>query len=73
MPRAKAEIANATGRIRITAYPVERADGTPWYKSMSRTKRLGQEYSKLLLTYARGRSEDRQPPELEITPQDGAN
>jgi len=68
MPRAQAEIASAAGRIRITPYPVERADARKWYKSWDRTKRLAQEYSKLLLTYARGRSGERDTPELEMKP-----
>ena len=73
MPRAKAEISNAAGRIRISPYPVERSEKARWFKSWSRTKRLLQEYSKLLLTYARGRGDDRQPPELEIKSEDPKN
>ena len=73
MPRAKAEISNAAGRIRISPYPVERSEKERWFKSWSRTKRLLQEYSKLLLTYARGRGDDRQPPELEIKSEDPKN
>ncbi len=64
MPRAEVEIASAAGRIRITPYPVERADARKWYKSADRAKRLLQEYSKLLLSYTRGRARDIQPPEL---------
>ncbi len=66
MPRAQAEISNAAGRIKITPYPVKRSEKARWFKSWSRTKRLLQEYSKLLLTYSRGRGDDRQPPELEL-------
>jgi len=69
MPRAKVEIASAAGRIRITPYPVERADGRKWYKSTERLKRLLQEYSKLLLSYAHGRSSKTEALELE-TPTD---
>lgn len=68
MPRAQAEIAQAAGSIRITPYPVERADARTWYKSGERTRRLLQEYSKLLLTYARGRNGERELPELEMDP-----
>ena len=64
MPRAKVEIAAVAGRMRITPYPVERSDSRRWYKSASRTKRLLQEYSKLLLSYSRGRNAEIQPPEL---------
>lgn len=64
MPRAEIEIASVTGRIRITPYPVKRADARKWYKSASRTKRLLQEYSKLLLSYTRGRASEIQSPEL---------
>lgn len=70
MPRAQSEIAGAAGRIRITPYPVERSDARKWYKSGDRTKRLIQEYSKLLLTYARGRNKERAAPELEMETED---
>lgn len=68
MPRAKLEIANAAGRIRITPYPVQRAEPQKWYKSADRTKRLTQEYMKLLLTMARGRKSETQAPELQMEP-----
>ena len=68
MPRAKVEIAATAGRMRITPYPVERADGRKWYKSVSRSKRLLQEYSKLLLSYAQGRSTKSEVLELETPP-----
>lgn len=68
MPRAKVEIAAAVGRIRITPYPVERADTRNWYKSAGRSKRLLQEYSKLLLSYAKGRRSNIEAPELENPP-----
>ena len=68
MPRAKVEIASAAGRIRITPYPVERGDARKWYKSAARTKRLIQEYSKLLLSYTRGRAHEIQSPELDDPP-----
>jgi len=70
MPRAQVEIAAAAGRIRITPYPVERADTRKWYKSADRTERLLQEYSKLLLAYARGRDGQAKPPELKNLPED---
>jgi len=69
MPRAKAEISRTVGRMRITPYPVQRADARPWYKSWDRTKRLTQEYFKLLVTYAGGRNEEVNAPELVITPE----
>ena len=69
MPRAKVEIASAAGRMRITPYPVMRADGQKWYKSAGRSKRLLQEYSKLLLSYAKGRNANIEAPELENPPQ----
>lgn len=68
MPRAKVEIAAATGRIRITPYPVERANSKKWYTSAGRSKRLLQEYSKLLLTFAKGRQSKIEPPELATPP-----
>lgn len=70
MPRAKVEISAAAGRIRITPYPVERADTRKWYKSGDRTERLIQEYSKLLLAYARGRDAEIETPELNEIPVD---
>lgn len=70
MPRAEVEIAATAGRIRITPYPVERGDSRRWYKSADRTKRLLQEYSKLLLSYARGRKTDIRSPELSEVPED---
>lgn len=69
MPRAEAEISAVAGRIRITPYPVERADSRKWYKSAARTKRLFQEYLKLLLVYARGRNDNSEPPELRNIPE----
>lgn len=68
MPRAEVEIAYAAGRIKITPYPVKRADARKWYKSADRTERLLQEYSKLLLSYTRGRASDIQAPELSDPP-----
>lgn len=69
MPRAKVEIAAAAGRMKITPYPVERTDARQWFKSAARTKRLLQEYSKLLLSFARGRSAQINAPELENPPE----
>jgi uncharacterized SAM-binding protein YcdF (DUF218 family) len=68
MPRAQVEIASTTGRMRITPYPVERADNRKWYRSSARAKRLFQEYLKLLLVYARGRSAEIEAPVLEDVP-----
>jgi uncharacterized SAM-binding protein YcdF (DUF218 family) len=68
MPRAEVEIASAAGRIKITPYPVKRADSRKWYKSADRAERLVQEYSKLLLSYTRGRTSHVQSPELEDPP-----
>lgn len=70
MPRAKVEIAATAGRIRITPFPVERADSRKWYKSTDRTERLLQEYTKLLLSYTRGRDAEIEPPELNEVPED---
>ena len=69
MPRAKIEIAGTAGRIHITPYPVERADSRNWYRSAGRTKRLFQEYIKLLLAYARGRDTKIEPPNLSAIPE----
>ena len=70
MPRAKVEIASAAGRIHITPFPVERTDSRNWYKSAGRTKRLMQEYLKLLLSYTRGRDAYIKPPNLNNIPED---
>ena len=70
MPRAKVEIAAAAGRIRITPFPVERGDPRKWYRSADRAKRLLQEYSKLLLSYSRGREAEIKPPNLSEIPID---
>lgn len=69
MPRAQVEIAAATGRIRITPYPVERANNREWYMSPSRAKRLLQEYMKLLLSFTRGRDAKIMPPDLNNMPE----
>lgn len=69
MPRAQVEISATAGRMRITPYPVERADSRAWYRSASRTKRLFQEYLKLLLSYAKGRNTIIEPPILGDVPQ----
>lgn len=68
MPRAEVEIATAAGRIRITPYPVERADARKWYKSAERSKRLLQEYSKLLLSYTKGRGAKIESPDITELP-----
>ncbi len=54
MPRAQSEIAIATGRIRISAYPVANTEDSHWYADSARFKRLLNEYGKLLITMARG-------------------
>lgn len=64
MPRAEVEISRAAGRIRITPFPVMGDNQTRWYKNGPRTKRLTQEYVKLLLSYARGRNAEQQAPIL---------
>ena len=69
MPRAQVEISATAGRMRITPYPVERADNRKWYKSATRAKRLFQEYLKLLLTYTKGRNANIESPELTEVPQ----
>ena len=69
MPRAQVEISATAGRMRITPFPVERADSRNWYKSASRTKRLFQEYLKLLLSYTKGRNANLEPPVLDELPQ----
>ena len=69
MPRAKVEISAAAGRIRITPYPVERADARKWYKSAERAKGLFKEYSKLLLSFARGRATEIETPVLGKPPE----
>ena len=69
MPRAQVEIAATAGRIKITPYPVERADNRKWYMSAGRAKRLAQEYMKLLLSYTRGRDTKITSPNLPDVPQ----
>ena len=68
MPRAQVEISATVGRMRITPFPVESADSRNWYKSATRTKRLFQEYLKLLLSYAQGRNTNIDPPVLGDVP-----
>ncbi len=62
MPRAQVEITTAAGRIRITPFPVMRDNPAKWYQDGARFKRLLQEYSKLLLSYSRGREQAPQAP-----------
>jgi len=69
MPRAQveinaSEINTASGRMRITPYPVQRSDNTHWYSNSARFKRVAQEYGKLLISYTRGRQRDTRPPVL---------
>lgn len=62
MPRAEIEIAVASGRMRITAYPVPRSShDETWYSDGARFKRLLNEYAKLILAMLRGtETRDRQ-------------
>lgn len=53
MPRAEMEISAARGRIHITPFPVVSEEGSRWWKDKRKSKRLFQEYGKLLLTYIR--------------------
>lgn len=71
MPRAKVELAAANGRIRITPYPVKSNTEKRWWNHAGHFKRLGQEYSKLLLTYMRRVSSDdhRGAPVLDTIPE----
>lgn len=64
MPRAKVEIGGAAGRMRITPYPVRRAEDTHWYSDKARFKRVAQEYAKLLISYTHGRRDEAQAPIL---------
>jgi uncharacterized SAM-binding protein YcdF (DUF218 family) len=54
MPRAEIEIAVASGRMRITPYPVPRSHDETWYSDGARFKRLCNEYAKLILAMLRG-------------------
>lgn len=54
MPRAEIEIGAAMGRVKITPYPVTAQDSKRWYNSLSRFKRIFQEYGKLLLAFITG-------------------
>jgi len=74
MPRAQVEIGAAElrtsgGRMRITPYPVRRADDTHWYSSVARFRRVAQEYGKLLISYTHGRKNKTHPPALPIHPE----
>lgn len=48
MPRAKIEIRNAVGPIRITPYPVKSTENGRWWKDRKQFDRYAQEYVKLL-------------------------
>jgi len=48
MPRAKIEIRNALGPIRITPYPVKSTENGQWWKDRKQFDRYAQEYGKLL-------------------------
>ncbi len=56
MPRARVEIGQARGTLRVTPVPV-RSDAPAWYTDASRARRLAGEYGKYLLSLARGRTE----------------
>ena len=53
MPRAKVEIRNAVGPIRITPYPVVSDENGPWWKDRKQFTRYAQEYGKLLSSLIR--------------------
>lgn len=48
MPRAKIEIRNAVGPIRITPFPVKSTENGRWWKDRKQFDRYAQEYGKLL-------------------------
>ncbi len=48
MPRAKIEIRNALGPIRITPYPVKSTENGRWWNDRKQFDRYAQEYGKLL-------------------------
>jgi uncharacterized SAM-binding protein YcdF (DUF218 family) len=64
MPRAQVEISTAAGRMRITPFPVMRDNPRKWHQDRAWAKRLFQEYSKLLLSYSRGRRSETEAPVL---------
>lgn len=59
MPRAQVEISSASGRIKITPYPVVTDDSKAWWRDRKTFRRLTQEYGKLLLSYVREPSDRR--------------
>jgi uncharacterized SAM-binding protein YcdF (DUF218 family) len=64
MPRARVEIAQEIGGLRVTPVPVQSSDRTIWWRDGGRFRRLLGEYGKYLLSLARGRAggeETREP------------
>ncbi len=57
MPRARVEISQARGSLRVTPVPV-RSDAPAWYRDGARARRLAGEYGKYLLSLARGRTDE---------------
>ena len=57
MPRARVEIAQARGGLRITPVAVRGSDTPDWYRDAPRARRLLGEYGKYLLSLARGRTD----------------
>jgi uncharacterized SAM-binding protein YcdF (DUF218 family) len=71
MPRAKQEIAAANSYMRITPFPVAAERKRAWWRDAGQTKRLVQEYGKLLLTFVRhtGEGTRQEVPVLDEIPQ----
>lgn len=53
MPRARIEMSNAAGWIRITAYPVTSPDTGVWWRDRAQFGRYAREYGKLLRSLLR--------------------
>lgn len=53
MPRARVEMSNAAGWIRITAYPVTSPDTGVWWRDRAQFGRYAREYGKLLRSLLR--------------------
>lgn len=74
MPRAQGAISAASGRMKITPYPVGHDSFRHWWKQGSQIKRLIREYGKLLVSFIHTPSEKtlRNPISLNIPPLSGA-
>ena len=73
MPRARVEIGQARGTLRVTPVPVS-SNAPAWYKDPARARRLAGEYGKYLISLARGRTEasgEREPAADAELPQEG--